>query len=112
MVDTGAVNSPPTPGPGPGRPSERKHRKKPPDRDKKPPEPRRKADNPVIQVTGAASPIQEQPEDYINADAVFSSGGGAVESYHYDRQPTYREQYAAESAQVQTVSGPGQGGQR
>lgn len=103
MVDTGAVTSGGGGGPGP---SERKHRKPPA------PQPRPKADNPVIQVTGAASPIREQPEDYINADSVFSTGTGAVESYHYDRQPTYREQYAAESAQVQTVSGPGQGGLR
>lgn len=71
-----------------------------------------KSDNPVVQVTGAASPIEERPEDYMNADAVYSTGGGAVQSYHYHREPTYRDQYAAENAQVETVSGPGQGGRQ
>lgn len=72
------------------------------------------ADNPVVQVTGAASPIEEQPDDYMNADAVYSTGGGNVQSYHYHREPTYRDQYAAENAQVESVnvSGPGQGGRQ
>jgi len=54
---------------------------------------------------GATSPIEERPADFPNAPAVYSTGLGGAEMYHYDRQPTYRDQHAAELAQV---TGPGQ----
>jgi hypothetical protein len=86
-------------------------KRKPPKR--KPPakKPAPRQQPPTIDVTGAASPIEESPEDYRNADAIYSTGGGAVQSYHYDRKPTYRDQMAAEANQAETVSGPGQAGQ-
>ena len=83
---------------------------------RQPPPPRSRGQQPpTIQVTedaATASPIQEQPQDYQNADAVFTTGGGQVSAYHYDRQPTYREQMATEANQTVTVSGPGQGGSK
>jgi len=86
MVDTGAVSDA----------AKGKKRK---------PEPKR-GNPPQIDIQGAASPIVERPQDYVNADAVYSTGEGAVSGYHYDRQGVYADQLAtAEAAQVK---GPGQ----
>jgi hypothetical protein len=72
------------------------------------PPPRRQHHNPPqIDIQGAASPIVERPQDYVNADAVYSTGEGAVSGYHYDRQGVYADQLA--SAEVAQVKGPGQG---
>jgi hypothetical protein len=74
---------------------------------KKRPEPKRHGGNPPqIDIQGAASPIVERPQDYVNADAVYSTGQGAVSGYHYDRQGVYADQLA--SAEVAQVKGPGQ----
>jgi len=67
---------------------------------------------PQVEVT-AVRPPEDQPKDYANEQAVYSSGGlGPVQTYHYDRQPTYREQYAAELNQGGPAAGPGQGSAR
>ena len=69
----------------------------------------RREQHPVIDITGAASPITEQPFDYANRPAVYSTGQGTVDAYHYDRAPTARDQYAAELAgSPADVRGPGQ----
>jgi hypothetical protein len=62
---------------------------------------------PSIDIVGAASPVIERPADYINADAVYSTGQGAISGYHYDREGTYRDQLAAN--ELAQVKGPGQG---
>jgi len=69
----------------------------------------RREQHPVIDITGAASPIQERPIDYVNRPAVYSTGQGSVDAYHYDRAPTARDAYAAELAgSPADVRGPGQ----
>ena len=69
----------------------------------------RREQHPVIDITGAASPIQERPADYVNRPAVYSTGQGTVDAYHYDRAPTARDAYAAELAGAPAdVRGPGQ----
>lgn len=60
---------------------------------------------PSIEITGAASPVEERPQDFPNRPAVYSTGTGGAEMYHYDRQGMENDQRAREMAQVK---GPGQ----
>lgn len=60
---------------------------------------------PQIDITGAASPVEERPEDYPNRPAVYSTGTGSADMYHYHRAETGNDQRAREMAQV---TGPGQ----
>lgn len=112
MVDSGVMftdpgNQPPNRGGGRGRrrPNPGGPRRPPPGR---PQPPRRGAANPPqIDIQGAASPIEETPQDYINAAAVYSTGAGNPEMYHYDRRPMQTQQQLAGAEQAQ-AGGPGQ----
>lgn len=106
MVDSAAIL------PDPGGP--RKHPRK---RRHPQPHPRgRPARNPpsidIQEASSTASPIQEQPADVAsNAHAVYSTGAGGAEMYHYDRQAmTTQEQTAQQlgTVEVSQVKGPGQ----
>ena len=58
----------------------------------------------------------QQPADYPNEQAAYSTGPGEAVQYHYTRQDLYNEQYAQEtlaamqSAGSAAVPGPGQTG--
>jgi hypothetical protein len=65
---------------------------------------------PSIDVVGAASPVEEAKTDVeSNAHAVYSTGAGAAEMYHYDRRPSANEERANQlgQAEVAQVKGPG-----
>lgn len=42
-------------------------------------------------------PVEEKPQDYPDEPAVFTTGTGPADQYHYHRQPTYHDQYAMEN---------------
>lgn len=58
----------------------------------------------VTEVTRPA-PEHVQPIDYADESAVFSTGPGAAETYHYHRQATFREQYANQVAPQEAPRG-------
>lgn len=103
MVDTAA--SMPASSPAPAERRKRHH-----------PRPRRKPPRnpPSIDIQAASStvsPVEERPADVSsNAHAVYSTGAGQAEMYHYDRRATNHEQVANQlgQAEVAQVKGPGQ----
>ena len=70
-------------------------------------------------VTGqdpnAATPTQ-QPQDYPNDSAVFTTGAGQAVEYHYHRTGTYADQYAQQdnlsqymtAERAPNIAGPGE----
>lgn len=92
-------------------PSHRRRRHQPPPpRRRGRPEPTEHA---TIDLTGARNAIVDtgEPETYHDAAAVYSTGHGGVEAYHYDRTPMHNEQVASSpdmQAITPEVRGPGQ----
>lgn len=111
MVDSAAVS--PGGGMDPGGP-----RRHPGKRHKRhrPPPPHRGPRNPpsidIQEASSTASPVEERPADVSsNAHAVYSTGAGQAEMYHYDRQPQANQEAMANQlgqAEVSQVKGPGQ----
>lgn len=46
---------------------------------------------------------ERQPADYPAEDAVYTTGPDTVDAYHYHRQPTFHDQYAADSEAQQNA---------
>lgn len=111
MVDSGAMDTgaavPPVESTPPLR-RRRRHQPPPPGRRGRP-EPTEHA---TIDLTGARNAIIDTgPPEYHHAAAVYSTGEGPVDAYHYDRQPTHTEQLASSpdmQAITPEVRGPGQ----
>lgn len=106
MADSGANLPPIESTPPAGR---RRRHQPPPNRGRGRPQP---SEHATIDLSGARNAIIDTgPPEYHHAAAVYSTGEGGVEAYHYERQPMHYEQVASSpdmQAITPEVRGPGQ----